>query len=40
MEYIPRAVKKKLIATDQTSLLEKNLNLTTAEALNIENDIF
>ena len=31
MEYIPRTVKKKLIITDQTSPLEKNLNSITAE---------
>ena len=39
MEYIPRTTKKKFIITDQTSLLEKNLNLITAEALNIEDNI-
>ena len=36
MEYIPRTAKKKLIITDQTSPLEKNLHSITAEALNIE----
>ena len=39
MEYIPRTAKKKLIITDQTSPLEKSLNLITAEALNIEYNI-
>ena len=39
MEYIPRTAKKKFIITDQTSPLEKNLNLITAEALNIEDNI-
>ena len=39
MEYIPRTAKKKLIITDQTSPLEINLNLITAEALNIEDNI-
>ena len=40
MEYIPRTAKKKLIITDQTSPLDKNLNSITAEALNIEDNIF
>ena len=39
MEYIPRTANKKLIITDQISPLEKNLNLITAEALNIEDNI-
>ena len=39
MEHIPRTAKKKLIVTDQISPLEKNLNLITAEALNIEDSI-
>ena len=39
MEYIPRTAKEKLIITDQTSPLEKNLNSITAEALNMEDDI-
>ena len=39
MEYIPRTAKKKLIITDQTSPLEKNLNSVTTEALNIEVNI-
>ena len=39
MEYIPRTAKKKLIITDQTSSLEKNLNSMTAKALNIEDSI-
>ena len=39
MEYIPRTAKKKLIITDQTSPLEKNLNLITAKAFNVENNI-
>ena len=39
MEYVPRIPNKKLIITDQTSPLEKNLNLITAEALNIEDNI-
>ena len=39
MEYIPRTAKKKAIIADQTSPLEKNLNLKTAEALNIEDNI-
>ena len=33
MEYIARTAIKKLIITDQASLLEKNLNSITAEAL-------
>ena len=33
MKYIPRTAKKKLI-TDQTSPIERNLNLITAEASN------
>ena len=40
MEYIPRIAKKKLIITDQTSPLDKNLNSITAEVLNIEDNIF
>ena len=41
MEYIPRTAKKKLIITGQTSPLEKkNLISITAEALNIEDNIF
>ena len=39
MEYIPKTAKKKLIITDQTSPLEKNLNSIKAEALNIKGDI-
>ena len=39
MEYIPRTAKKKLIITDQTSPLEKNLNSITTETLNIEDNI-
>ena len=41
MEYILRTAKRKLIITDQTSPLEKSLNLSliTAEALNIEHNI-
>ena len=39
IEYIPRTAKKKLIITNQTSPLEKNINCITAEALNIENNI-
>ena len=39
MEYIPRTAKKKLVVTEQTSPLEKNLNLITGEALNIEDNI-
>ena len=39
MEYIPRTAKKKLIITYQASLLEKNLSLITAEALNIKDNI-
>ena len=39
MEYIPRTAKKKLIITDWTSSLGKNLSLITAEALNIEDNI-
>ena len=39
MEYIPRTAMKKLIITDQTFPLEKNLNSITAEALNIEDNI-
>ena len=35
MEYIPRTTKKKLITTDQTYPLEKNLNSITTEALTI-----
>ena len=38
-EYISKTAKKKLFATDQTSALEKSLNLITAEALNIEDNI-
>ena len=38
-EYVSKTAKKKLIATDQTSALEKSLNLITAEALNIEDNI-
>ena len=38
MEYIPKTASKKLIITDQTSPLEKNLK-KTAEALNIEDNI-
>ena len=38
MEYIPRNATKKLVKTDQTSPLEKNLNLITAEALQRFND--
>ena len=33
MEYVPRTAKKKFITKDQTSPLEKNLNLITVEAL-------
>ena len=40
MEYFPRTAKKKLIITNQTSPLDKNLNSITAEALNIEDNIF
>ena len=40
MEYIPRTAKKKLIITNQTSPLDKNLNSITAEALNIEDNTF
>ena len=40
MKYIPRTAKKKLIITDQTSPLDKNLNSVTVEALNIEDNIF
>ena len=32
MENVPTTAKKKLITTDQTSPLEKSLNLITAEA--------
>ena len=39
MEYIPRTANKRLITTDQTSPLEKNLSSTTAEALYIEYNI-
>ena len=39
MEYVPRTAKKKFITKDQTTPLEKNLNLITAEALNIEDNI-
>ena len=39
MEYIPRTAKKKLIITDQTSPLGKNLNSITTEALNIVDKI-
>ena len=39
MKYIPRTAKKKLVVTDETSPLEKNLNLITVEALNIEDNI-
>ena len=39
MKYIARNPKKKLIITDQTSPLEKNLNSITAEVLNIEDNI-
>ena len=39
MEYVPRTAKKKLIVTNQTFPLEKNLNFITAEALNIEDNI-
>ena len=38
MEYIPRTASKKLIITDQTSPLEKNLK-KAAEALNTEDNI-
>ena len=37
MEYFPRTTKKKVIITDQTSPLEKNLNSITA--LNFEDSI-
>ena len=40
MECVPRTAKKKVIITDQTSPSDKNLNWITAEALNIENNIF
>ena len=39
MEYVPRTAKKKFITKDQTTSLEKNLNLIAAEALNIEDNI-
>ena len=39
MEYIPSTAKKKLIITEQTSPLEKNLNSIIAEALSIEDKI-
>ena len=39
MENVPTTAKKKLITTDQTSPLEKSLNLITAEALNIKDNI-
>ena len=38
MENVPTTAKK-LITTDQTSPLEKSLNLITAEALNIKDNI-
>ena len=39
MEYIPRTAKNKIIITDQSSPLEKNLNSITAEVLNIKDNI-
>ena len=39
MEYVPRTAKKRFITKDQTFPLEKNLNLITVEALNIEDNI-
>ena len=39
MEHILRTAKRKLIVTEQTSPLEKNLDLITAKTLNIEDNI-
>ena len=39
MECIPRTAKKKFNITDQTPPVEKNLNLITAEASDIEDTI-
>ena len=39
MEHILRTAKRKLIVTEQTSPLEKNLDLITAKTLNMEDNI-